>query len=453
MRQLLTLLIAGMAFSAAAQPLFEFPGTERTWSKHVQQALDKKAPSAQKTTAAHERIIGFATYNTFSGKELTDSSNYKYSLDRGIIFNPNNMFIDEASILFDSATQFSDNGNGLELQYASRSTYDGSNRRFTLTSLTPVGSGMENNTEERHSYHSSGTVAVTYDLVWDAANSVWDTATRTDYKYDSQNNLVADSTYSYMSSSWTSKTEYTIDGNGNISQIDNYEWSAGWVPSGRELHTFNTDDNIIRSISQVYNGTLFVNSRLDSFAYNAGATIYNLYESRTWDNVDAEWVYESREIRVINSSNRVAVQTYKNFDTLTLSWQDNITIDWTYTSFNNPAMGIITFDEFGVEVAEVYLYYETYYDLAVKNVKQNTGKLIAYPNPATEKLTLSLQTPVSNATIQVTSMVGQTVFRTRQPFSGTSAEIPVNHLQPGTYRLTVHDANGEVLYNEAIAKQ
>jgi hypothetical protein len=363
------------------------------------------------------------------------------------------MFIDEASILFDSATQFNDNGNGLELQYAKKGTYDVSNRRTILTELTPSGSAMVNNTENRYSYNSNGDIEVKYELFWDAGNAAWDTSVRTDFKYNSQNNLVADSTYSYMSGTWLSKTEYTVDGNGNATQVDNYEWNAGWEPSQRELHTFNTDDNMIRSISQVFDGTIFVNSRLDSFAYNSGATIYHLYEGRIWDTVDAEWVYESREIRVVNSSNRVAVQTYKTFDTLTLSWDDNITINWTYTMFNNPQKGVITFDMLGVDVAEVNLYYETYYDLAVKNVTNSNGNLTAYPNPATDKLLLSLQTPVNNASIQLTSMMGQTVFRTNQPFTGTSAEIPVSNLQPGTYRLTLHDENGAILYNEAIVKQ
>jgi hypothetical protein len=453
-QQLLTLLITCLGFSSVAQPIYQFPGTERKWSKHVQRALDKKQPSTQKTTAAHERLVGFSTY-TFngSGLSISDSSNFKYSLDRGIMFNPNNMFIDEASILFDSMTQFTDNGTNFDVVYSKKSTYDGSNRRITLTELIPASSTMENNTEERYSYNSNGYISVIYELFWDAPNSTWDTSVRTDFEYDSQNNLIADSTYSYMSGQWASKTEYTVDGNGNTTQVDYFDWNVGWVPTERELHTFNTDGNIIRSVSQTHDGLAYVNTALDSFGYNSGATIYHYYEGRTWHIPSADWRNESREFRTINSSNRITQQSTKTWDTIGGNWEDNVTIDWDYSSFGNPTKGIVTIDQFGLEAANVFLYYETYYDLAVQNVKNNKGKLTAYPNPATDKLILSLQTPVHNASIQLTSMIGQTVFRTNQPFTGTSVEIPVNNLQPGTYRLTLHDGSGAVLYNEAVVKQ
>ncbi|MCD6063587.1 MAG: hypothetical protein K0R82_1498 [Flavipsychrobacter sp.] len=457
---LLFLTLATLSFSALAQQPYKFTAPGRHFSPNVRQALAKQRPAtAQKTTAAHERVSGFSVYVfNGSGMDVQDSSNYFYSNARGSVFNANELFINEDNILLDSATYFVDNGSGIEFDRAQKGFYDNANRRTSLIELRQGATSTPENFRDRRAvYNSNGDLAIEYVLGWNSGTNAWDSLSRKHFAYDTQNQLIADSIYVYSSAQFMGKSEYTLDANGNQLQWNFYQWQSGnWVPTVREIHTYDALSNLRTNTSQRYNTTTtaWVNSSFDTFAYN-NSHVYHFTESQVWDTVAAVWVNSSQEFRTLNASaDRVLTQDMKQWDESTTSWQDASVIDWTYNAMGNPTQGIITVDFGGspMEVANINLFYEVYDDLNVAGIQHKQNSLTVYPNPAMNTINLKWAKAVSNAGISLTNMAGQQVYRTSQPLNGTSASLHVDHLPAGTYLLNITNDSGVVTDTKTVVK-
>lgn len=448
-----------LALGVQAQQAFKYNAPGKHYSPYVRQALAKHLSTAQKTTAAHERIVGYSVYVfNGTGMGLQDSTNFQYSNARGSQFNPNNMFLDEENIPFDTATYFVDFGSGIEFDRAHKATFDNSDRRTSVVELRQGStSSRENFRDRRFNYDASGNLSITYVLGWNTSTNQWDTLTRRHYAYNSQNQLIADSIYVYSSSDFISKTEYSPDGSGNQLEIALYQRQSGnWVPQFLEKHTYDALNNLTTNVGMDYDVSIadWVNSSFDTFAYNNNH-LYHFTESQIWNTTTNSWENSRREFRTLNSTgDRVAIQDMKNWDAQTNTWEDEVVIEWTYTSMGNPLLGLLSVDFGGpFEVGNINAFYEQYHDLHVADAKEKTNALTVYPNPATSVINLQWAQPVRDAKISITNMAGQQVYQTNQSVNGSSASVQISHLPAGTYLLSVHDNTGTALETKTVVKQ
>lgn len=452
----LLLTITGTTLNCLASPADKY--VHHNWNKYVRAALNRNNSSQQKTTATHERLKAFSTYSfDGSGLNLSDSTDYAYSNGRGSKFDYNQMqYVDygaESTVLYDSSMHFTDMGSGLEIISGQKAAYDNNNVRTSFTELTASGTALVNQTDHKYSYNTAGKMAVEYTLNWNISMSKWDTALRTMYAYNAQNQLIGDSSYSYYSGQMSGKTMYTLDASGNVLVVEDYEWNTGWKPLSRTTMTYYPSNNIKTSVIESYNVSAFEYDSKDSFGYGT-SNIYTYHLSQTWDAGTSAWVNDTKETRTLNTgASAVVSQDVKGWDATTSSWQDYVTIAWNYDTYNNPSLAEITADIMGTPlvVAELHYTYETYQDTHVGDAKDN-NKMTVYPNPATDNVHISWTgNTMSKGNLTLINMLGQTVYSTE--VKGNKAEVSMDNMNPGAYRVIVSNEDGSVRFNQAVIKQ
>jgi hypothetical protein len=357
------------------------------------------------------------------------------------------------AVMYDSSAHYTDNGNGMELASGQKAVYNSNNMRTGFTELNATQTNsLENGTDHKYIYNTAGKIAAEIIFSWNTTSNSWDSSSNILYAYNSQNQPVADSSYDYILHQLVNKTKYTLDGAGNPLQIDNYNWVNGWQPSDREIHTYYTNNYLKTTISQSYVNNAWVNNSKDSFGYSS-TNLYNYHLSQTWSTGSATWMNQNMETRTLNTGGSLVMHDdMKNWDSLSASWEDYLTIDWTYNTSNDPEMASITYSFFGtpIEVAQLHYYYEQYSDLHVADAAKN-NKMIVYPNPAIDKVQVAWDNAPGNVNLSLINTLGQTVYAVQ--VNNNHAEIPLNNVQPGVYRIIVSSEKDGVQFNQAIIKQ
>ena len=75
-----------------------------------------------------------------------------------------------------------------------------------------------------------------------------------------------------------------------------------------------------------------------------------------------------------------------------------------------------------------------------------------YPNPATDQVTVTLNKEAGNGTVQMMSMLGQTIWSEELTRQQSAKSIPVNHLSKGVYYIRFVNQAGAVLTQKLVLK-
>lgn len=411
----------------------------------------------QKTTGAKERLAATSTYtigsNPLNGLSLSDSTRLKYSSGRGSSFNIAVLDMEgdiSESAMYDSSWSYSVDQGNLELNTLTTATYNNSNKRISLTDIVSNSGTLENDKDTRYEYNTNGDVSIEHSLVWNQATNVWDSMSRKYYTYNSQNKLTEEKIYSVMAAQWSDKTTYHYNSVGYMDTVlvESYNGTS-WEPQNREILSYYTNNNLKVTLSQRFDNTMmdWKNDYKDSLGYTGNATVYTFNESKHWSDMLNDWENDMQITRTLNSNNLPSQQTINVWDGSSNTWQSEGTFEFTYNANNNPVKMEMKYviQSIPLTVTRMNMYYENYFDLGIDNGVSKVSKLSVYPNPATDKITLSFDKQNSNTVIlTIVNAAGQVIARSSRKLENNNVDVSLMGLQAGTYYINAQMSNGNI---------
>lgn len=154
--------------------------------------------------------------------------------------------------------------------------------------------------------HGQNKLLSSLDQEYDGTN--WLTYAGTNYEYDSNNNLIAEtySNYDYTNSKWeiSYKDNYTYDVSNKVTEDINQDWNTltnKFVNSYKDNYTY-TNGKLTEIITKKWENSQWINDSRNTFTYNSN----NLIETAiyyTWNGL--QWVVDSRDQLTYNSINKI----------------------------------------------------------------------------------------------------------------------------------------------------
>ncbi len=153
-------------------------------------------------------------------------------------------------------------------------------------------------------------------------------------------------------------------------------------------------------------------------------------------------------LKIQNSTNTLA--TVGNY---TLIKRDNSTSPWAALGNYNlgtVALGIVTVRNSNLTSFSDFAIGRAVSDLSLNTNGFALNKFLLYPNPTTSQINLSFATQLENATIKITSILGQTILE-KQNISGNNLSFDVSNLANGMYVVSVN--SGGLVSNLKFIKE
>ena len=433
-----------------------------------------------KSTIARERIIGQSTlYDTANVLVIRDSARIIYSGGKGSSFDYNQMFyyynypynitplfnyngnFTKPQVLYDTFYHYTMNPytNVYGFYAKTYSSYDGNTNLVKAYDIF-ADSSIDQNMSYSNLFNASNNITTAY---WFNFNlGISDSAYIQHFMY-SGSNLIADSTYQHNGSGWVlaTKSYYTYDGSGNLIQIDCYANIGGTMAEQTKyVNTYDGSKRLLTVNTSMNDGTGLVPYVKDTFAYTGTTTFHTSWKEWWYDDINHYWapqLYMTKHLNAVISLPDTVVVS--GWDTLANNWvsqtKDVITYDtlknpvkrWQYqfkgTKFRDTASYITTY------------YYGPYIGTGVEKIDSAPTRIIAFPNPATTLINLSLQNIPGDKQLQLqlVNMSGQVVKHLIFSSSTTMVQVPISELSPGIYWMMVRDETGVLLHRQAIGKQ
>ncbi|TRX15947.1 T9SS type A sorting domain-containing protein [Flavobacterium franklandianum] len=200
--------------------------------------------------------------------------------------------------------------------------YDSNNNLIANTYVFWNGSNWEINAKDSYSYNANNKATQNIYQNWNATTKQYDNSYKTTYTYNANGNIIGVLDENWDVSQWVnfSKTDIYYTSNGLLNNYLSYKWEGSqWVNDYRGELTYNLNNKIISSIDEKWNGSQWVNSYKDNLTYNGNNKIIS-YVSEKW-----------------NGS----------------SWENNYTDTYTYDSNGNR---ITYIENYGSQYKTVYNY-------------------------------------------------------------------------------------------------
>ena len=84
------------------------------------------------------------------------------------------------------------------------------------------------------------------------------------------------------------------------------------------------------------------------------------------------------------------------------------------------------------------------------NRTSSDSQIIAYPNPATNFITISLKDKKKISSIELFSQIGKLIYHEEKQNASDTVKINVSHLNTGTYIIKVNSKNSEAHFKRII---
>lgn len=309
----------------------------------------------------------------------------------------------------------------------------------TLTQSWTAPSGpWENVYQVNYTNNSNGTVNQSVAQFWDSDTSSWENALRSSYTYNStdkaltivsefwvgdwQNFLKQTNTYDasdyltyYLSQSWdllsndwknSTQTNYANNPNGTVNQSISQIWDATnvWINLERSTFTYTLSKKVLTAISESWTGVAWLNDSRETNTYN-GNDFLVLSLSQDWDVFTSTWINESQLLFTNNTLGNPIQIVGQDWDTATSLWNNSVRITFSYS----------------LGIADI-----------------NTGKrLILYPNPAADFVSVKTNIALSNERYSITDQMGRQVQS--GPFYEETVTLDISKLTAGIYFLRIGD--------------
>ena len=184
-------------------------------------------------------------------------------------------------------------------------------------------------------------------------NSVWQNSNGSNYEYDSNNNLIAETYLSWNSAAWeiNAKDSYTYNASNKITESiyqswntttntlensykDTYTYTSGkltemiyyvwtspnWVNDGKSVITYNGNNLPVNLLSYVWDGTQWILDQQETLTYNANNKITS-YLSEKW--VSSQWVNDYKTLYTYDANNKLISDISATWDAFNSIWAAN----------------------------------------------------------------------------------------------------------------------------------
>lgn len=419
------------------------------FKKHIK-SHSTLSKSQAKTTAVYWRLSAYSVYDNMNGTTIiSDSGKYMYSNARGSSFDFEYMEYEDYgvdgdynNINADTCYKYRDVGSGFNVNEKYTSTYNSAN--LCTEFIEQSGTQLSNLYRELGTYDANGNFTVELYQDWNSSTSKWDDSYVSYYGYNTNNNIISDSSYDHDLGQPDVKGTYTYDVNGNLISSTYYEWNgSSWVGSYASQYQYDGNNRPVLAIYQSFNNGGWNDISKDSTTYTGGNTIYTTKSQIIWDYNTSKWVNYSMESRTFNANNTPATQLISNWVALTNQWEAWKELEHSYNQNGDIAETKDYLYTGGVKspnyIQKTTYYYEVYFDVSVEKIERNKT-ITVYPNPTTSDINIVLNGK-SDMQVSLINMTGQTVRTLQVTDNAEKATISTNGLTAGNYVLTVYNGN------------
>ncbi|MBS1771558.1 MAG: T9SS type A sorting domain-containing protein [Bacteroidetes bacterium] len=445
-------------------------------------------PALAQAQNKSSRLIAWSWYNYSATFNITDSTTYYYTGDRGVknLNNTSNYCDSFYRISYNSSTSVWTNNR------KDYSTFDSHDNQLSHVyySWDVPSTAWKGGTTDYYTYYNGPTAdhqsSYTHQ-VWNVAQAKWLNSSRVLYFYNGDDLVDTTVSQTWTNPNWVNSIMkvYTYDALGNTILEYMYSWDAAtssWAYSRRDIYTYNgkllatwIEDDYVKATSswsswmkQTYTYDAS-NNRLTSLQYS-------------WDAGTSSWKNFVKWVRTYNSTNDMLSEIYQKWDVPGSSWTNDSRKEYTYDNNHNNLVytestwvsasstwkytnrETKTYNNYNQIVSYItdkwnaggfweynnacfkYLYYYEEYLLGVNALQTLEGYMKLYPNPAANDLQVNMHFENPQPfVLQITDAFGRVVKRySEQAVKDYSRTIVTSDLQNGTYYVQVAGANGKL---------
>ncbi|MBN2727702.1 MAG: T9SS type A sorting domain-containing protein [Bacteroidales bacterium] len=268
------------------------------------------------------------------------------------------------------------------------------------------------------------------------------------------------------------KTEYSYNGNNQISSKTKYIWNnitEEWDPEGRHLYTYSVNDlvndtyqsysgvsydysyrnlytydvsgNMLSRQYDSYTGGVWVNGILYEYTFNSNNDRLT-YKKSNWNSGLNTWVNSILNTYTYNANFNLTQQLYQSWDLGLLSWVNVEKYDYTFdANFNKTKKEFSNWDNIGGvwEYADKTEYFWSQYDAnSVQEIFINPMNV--FPNPSNGLININIENDIYN-TLTICDNNGKTVLV--KSINGREEQIDLTQYGKGYYMITLSNEYGE----------
>jgi hypothetical protein len=172
---------------------------------------------------------------------------------------------------------------------------------------------------------------------WDTISNTWDLipySKTINMNYDSNNNLINESWFSWNGINWENHFQYTCtyDVNNIMTSSIWQVWNdTVWENISLNTFTYDVNNNLINSLYQIWDSTIWTNNFQITYTYdinnNLTSRFWQTWNSTTWGNSSLDTTY------IYDANNNLIGYLRQNWDST--SWINDHLITCTYDVNNN----------------------------------------------------------------------------------------------------------------------
>lgn len=235
--------------------------------------------------------------------------------------------------LLSSIREYNNNGTW-EKSYGTNYEYDSNNNLIAETGLRWADGVWKRSSIETYSYNASNKVTQDTYEDWNPQTNAVDYKGRTNYSY-TNGRLTSIESQDWENSNWVNDYKFTITYNSNnLPSIGiEYFWeNSQWNSDERTTYTYNVNNKIISSVFEEWNGTQWVNSEKTLYTYNAQNKITS-EKSADWDEFNSNWAANGNQTEYewdATGNQTLEIDYYKDGQGNINRYKD----EYTYDTFN-----------------------------------------------------------------------------------------------------------------------
>lgn len=216
------------------------------------------------------------------------------------------------------------------------------------------GSSYTNSLGSNYEYDGNGNLLINSVFFWDA--SVWVDYYRTLYAYNSNNKITEELEQKWSSGQYinTFRALYSYNSNGLLIEILGQNWvNNQWENSYRDTTSYNNSNQISGGISQEWDGSQWVNTGRSTLTYAGNNLTQSI--SEYWDDIQETYVYLDRQLYTYNSDNQIIKLIVEIWNGT--SWEEEIKTEYIFdgngnrTSETENYQGSITKNEYNYDTS------------------------------------------------------------------------------------------------------
>ncbi|WP_445737575.1 T9SS type A sorting domain-containing protein [Mariniflexile sp.] len=385
-----------------------------------------------------KQILLFSAFILFFLSPVLSFSQPVYKVDEQRVYSWDNSILDWKH---DTTAQF---------------TYDNGGNKETNLLILQVPS-LEKQFQNNKTYNANNNITLDAQQFWNNALMEWQNTSQVMYDYGGANNLISETTQTYVSMNWqnTSKIEYEYNGSNNLIRKTTLYYNPGTMtfektPSSiQELYEYSGADITKQTIQSSLSGTAWFTEEIFETFYTSPG-IQSGYLESTWngsmyDLERATFTYTAGLITKVMYEipdgsggwdyNGQTIIDYVGTLVITITQKDDNDENEDRETNSYDANGNVTANILEDWVSGAWKpYYKIEKDYSVADPFSLSSEAFSkqdfkvYPNPASSVINISSQTPIKK--VEMFDVLGKKVLS-----SSEEKQINTENLKSGVYVL------------------